>query len=68
MNSKAQLKWGKETGCIICQYVRYGKKIFCKAFPSGIPITILKGDVDHRNPLKEDKGVQFKTNEDFWEK
>jgi len=68
INKKAQLSWGKSIGCIICQHVRYGKKIFCKSFPSGIPITILKGDVDHRYPLKGDKEIQFEMNEKFWEK
>lgn len=31
----------------------------CPAFPDGIPDKILRNEVDHRQPVKGDHGVQF---------
>lgn len=31
----------------------------CTAFPSGIPDTILRNQVDHRKPVDGDQGFQF---------
>jgi len=48
----------------LCQNCIYlddaADKLTCKAFPKGIPIEILKGEVDHRNPYKGDNGITYK--------
>jgi len=31
----------------------------CKAFPDGIPLSILIGEFDHRKPYKSDNGIRF---------
>ena len=31
----------------------------CKAYPEGIPMGILTNDLDHREPLDGDHGIQF---------
>jgi hypothetical protein len=31
----------------------------CTAFPAGIPIEIAANEVDHRQPVEGDHGVQF---------
>lgn len=45
-------------GCSLCRFYRSGS-FSCKAFPSGIPIAILSGTVDHDAPIKGDKGIRF---------
>jgi len=31
----------------------------CKAFPDGIPDEIIESEVDHRNPVAGDHGIQY---------
>lgn len=31
----------------------------CKAFPKGIPFSILRGEFDHTKPYEGDNGVRF---------
>ncbi len=34
-------------------------KNVCEAFPNGIPDVVFFGEVDHRNPVKGDNGLQY---------
>lgn len=47
--------------CMICR--RYNDKNFdgmiCKAYPKGIPDSIIYSEKDHRNPIDGDNGIQF---------
>jgi len=51
--------------CLDCAYYGGPSKLYvlgltCKAYPDGIPETILTGKHDHANPLPGDHGIQFK--------
>jgi len=44
--------------CNRCQH-RGHDPMTCKAFPTGIPEEILRGDFDHHKPFEGDKDIQF---------
>jgi len=47
--------------CPNCIYLyETTEKLSCMAFPDGIPVEILKGEVDHRKLYKGDNGITFK--------
>lgn len=31
----------------------------CRAFPAGVPNSVMYGEVDHRSPIDGDRGIQF---------
>lgn len=43
--------------CITCRHYRLAGA--CDAFPDGIPVVILKGERDHREPYPGDHGIQY---------
>jgi hypothetical protein len=43
--------------CHMCKHRLVGTK--CLAYPDGIPLPILTGDIDHREPYPGDHGLQF---------
>lgn len=46
--------------CVDCLHLnRDTKPPTCTAFPNGIPETILVNEVDHREPVRGDHGIQF---------
>lgn len=46
--------------CVDCIHLnRDSQPPTCAAFPDGIPDKILLNEVDHRQPVKGDHGVQF---------
>lgn len=45
-----------------CAYCKHkGKGAYCDAFDT-IPMDILRNKVDHRQPIKGDRGIQFEPN------
>ena len=50
--------FGGDAGiCDLCEH-RQGIDT-CAAYPQGIPVEILIGDVDHRQPYAGDRGIVF---------
>jgi hypothetical protein len=43
--------------CLDCKHYIRGKK--CDAFLGDIPDSIFLGDIDHKNPVEGDNGIQF---------
>jgi hypothetical protein len=44
----------------ICHVCDHRRSVFtCKAFPDGIPLEIMKGDVMHTSPYPGDGGIVF---------
>lgn len=47
--------------CIRCEHLDRGAiKYSCKAFPNGIPMEIIYGDVKHYKSIEGDNGIIFK--------
>jgi hypothetical protein len=45
--------------CQTCRHFDPYSGIRCAAFPNGIPLPIQDGQVDHRNPVQGDHGIQY---------
>lgn len=45
--------------CRACKWADAKDPFACRAFPDGIPSDILLNEVDHRKPVKGDKGIRF---------
>lgn len=47
--------------CMSCRHFDAAVKDrdVCEAFPEGIPVEILDGSVDHRQPVEGDHGVRW---------
>jgi hypothetical protein len=45
--------------CDNCEWW-FDEKIGCKAFPDGIPLSVLTGEFQHTTPYKGDGGILFK--------
>lgn len=43
--------------CLTCKH--YEGALTCAAFPNGIPVRILTGEVDHRQPVPGDNGIRW---------
>lgn len=43
--------------CFGCRF--YSQDLKCNAFPHGIPMAVITGKVDHRTPIKGDRGITF---------
>ena len=63
--------------CVLCKRLRYpadyGQRIYCEAFPRGIPASIIERFGDHRQPIAGDNGIRFELADrftqqqvDFW--
>lgn len=52
--------------CVFCiHYRRTDKSSTCDAFPKGIPEPVLLNQVDHRQPIEGDHGVQWEPDGNF---
>lgn len=49
--------------CVYCKHLNHERyepgRLFCKAFPEGIPEAIIANETDHREPVTGDHGVRF---------
>ena len=43
--------------CLRCAH--YTGQAECEAFPDGIPVAIIQGEIDHTKPYPGDNGIQF---------
>ena len=48
-----------DKGCNVCKHFDEQIGFVCKAYPQGIPLPILSGEVSHTIPLKGDNGIRF---------
>jgi hypothetical protein len=53
--------------CFVCRHLDHPDELeapmTCSAFPDGIPLMVLDGDVDHTKPIDGDGGIQFEETE-----
>lgn len=54
------LKVVKAPLCDSCMYRSKVSGSLCLAYPAGIPMAIILGEVDHTKPYEGDHGLQFK--------
>ena len=47
----------EEPSCANCMHWHGG--LTCDAYPNGIPLPIMSGDVSHMEPLPDDNGIQW---------
>lgn len=47
--------------CQKCKHMYNSLVWTCSAYPHGIPVEILRGDIDHHYPYTGDHGVQFES-------
>lgn len=53
--------------CLDCKHFEQGAtsaRAGCLAFPDGIPLGIIDGELDHEHPLPGDHGIQFEPKEE----
>lgn len=55
------MKHARVSLCDSCKHYNKNYPPTCKAFPRGIPLSILNGTTDHREPVRGDKGVQYES-------
>ncbi len=57
------------TECWFCKHFRKGEPglLHCTAYPEQIPLEILWGNVDHRQPYVDDQGIRFELSEQLSE-
>lgn len=48
--------------CYFCEHAFEGEGWKCSAFPDGVPRKIVDWTSDHREPIKGDRGIQFRMN------
>ncbi len=51
-------------GCLFCRHLDPQNFPHCAAYPDGIPLPILAGDVPHDRALPGDHGIQFEPGDD----
>lgn len=47
--------------CTVCRHLN-SEGVTCTAYSTRIPDEILRSQVDHRRPYKDDNGIQFEVN------
>ena len=49
--------------CAFCKHIFDQFPLACAAFPDGIPMQIISGEVAHLEPLPGDHGIQYEKSE-----
>ncbi|HEY3417144.1 MAG TPA: hypothetical protein VGM23_09700 [Armatimonadota bacterium] len=45
--------------CLVCKHFHYLPSYTCDAFPEGIPDEVFYREIEHRQPIPGDHGIQF---------